>query len=215
LNTHKNPEMVVLSRLRFFEDLAQSSLTSLSVSSTIDVRRSLHCAIKNPKRRQGRVRFAVDASNSVLAEVISYKCNHSKFNSELYWTRNEMQEFRDNVRNVLAQMQEEQPELIRRMECVLNQCDRWSDGTQRADDRTCIQNWIHSNGRGLEALLSKQGARAKRAPVHNVLLCQSILQDQGLKPAEMSIALHACSVHATSHARRVALQLGEFDAHVV
>jgi hypothetical protein len=130
--------MVVRSRLRIFEDHGQSSLTSLSVSSTIDVRSSLHCAIKkesSPKRPQRRVTFVVDANNSVLAEVISYKCNHSQFNSELYWTRSEMHGFRTNVRNALMQMQQEQPELLRRMECVLSQYDRWSDGVQRADDR--------------------------------------------------------------------------------
>jgi hypothetical protein len=126
-----------------------------------------------------------------------------------------MHGFRTNVRNVLVQMQQEQPELLRRMECALSQCDRWSDGVQRADDRIFILSWMHSNGRGLEALLSMQGSRARRAPVNNVLLCQSILQDQGLQPGEMSIALLACSVHATSRARRVALQLGEFDAHFV
>jgi hypothetical protein len=200
-----------------YEDRAQDSLASWSVSSTIEVQSCLHSRIKKESARkrlgsEQRVRFSIDASNRLVVEVLSYKCDYSQFNSELYWTRREIQEFRNNARNVLVQVQKEQPEFIRRLECVLHQCGRWSDGVQRADDRLCILNWIKSNGRGLEALLSMHSFRAKRTAVNDVLLCQSMLQDQGTRPAEMSIALHACSVHATSRARRVALQLGEFDA---
>jgi hypothetical protein len=201
--------------MRMYE--APDSLSSLSVSSTIDVRSSLDCAIKKkpaPKRvrSEKRVRFSLDASHQVVVEVVSYKCNYSQFNSKLFWTRREIQEFRNNARNLLVQMQKEQPELIRRMDCLLNQCGRWSDSMQRADDKSCILSWIKSNGRGLEALLSMQGFRARRTLVHNVLRCQSILRDQGTRPAERSIALHACSAQATSRARRVALQLAEIEA---
>jgi hypothetical protein len=209
--------MVVSSTMRMYADRAQDSLASLSVSSTIDVQSCLRSGVKkgSTRKRLGsekRVRFSVGANKRVVAEVITYKCDYSQFNSELYWTQREIQEFRNNARNVLVQMHKEQPELIRRIKCVLNQCGRWSDSMQIVDDRSCTLSWIKSNGRGLEALLSRHGSQARRAAVNDVLLCQSILQDQGTPPAEMSIALHDCSVHSTSRSRRVALQLGEFDA---